>query len=172
MNVQFREPLFKANFTLFVSAFSEVVTYLDERAFDVAKVGGPRLAKALLLERDGESEVVLWFQPTFDPTNPVDMGVLAHEALHAVHFTLRGRGVEDSSLLDEVGNYFIEWLVREIAERVMAMQQRDGWADTGLKAGDRLVAFVDGEPTDFILVADKGVRLAPRRATGQPPTLP
>jgi hypothetical protein len=27
-------------------------------------------------------------------------------------------GVECSSVLDEVGNYFLEWLVREIADRL------------------------------------------------------
>jgi hypothetical protein len=116
---QFKEPLFKANFTLFVSEFAAVVAYLKERDFSTVDLT-PKLAKTILCERDGESEIILWFRSDFDPRQPADMAVLAHEALHAVHFTLRGRGVECSSILDEVGNYFVEWLVREIAERTMA----------------------------------------------------
>lgn len=114
---QFREPLFKANFTLLVGEFDDLTAFLRERAFGTDDLQ-PRQAKTMLLERDGANEVVLWFRPAFDPRQPEDMGLLAHEALHAVHFTLRQRGVEDSSVLDEVGNYFIEWLVKAIAAQV------------------------------------------------------
>lgn len=114
---QFRDPLFRAPFTVFVSDYDDAVTYMRDRGIETDNMGGPQAAKTLLLVQDGASEVLLWFPPDFTPRTPEGMGLLAHEALHAVHFTLRHRGVEDSSVLDEVGNYFLEWLVREIAQR-------------------------------------------------------
>lgn len=125
---QFRDPVFKGCFALCVGDFKEVVEYLRDRDFDTADMG-PKLAKTLLLKKDGASEVLIWFQPDFS-LRPECLGVLAHEALHAVHFMLQDRGMSSGSILDEVGNYYIEWLVREIANLVTRFASPDQLSDT------------------------------------------
>lgn len=114
-----KDPIFKGNFRLFVGEFTEVEQYMDERDLDRSTVGGPHLAKTLNVEKDGCHEVLLWFRPDWHPNTPDHIAVLAHEALHATHFVLQHRGISDAAILDEVGNYYIEWLVREICARVL-----------------------------------------------------
>jgi hypothetical protein len=113
--LQFRDPVFKGCFTLFVGPWEDVVAYLRERDFTTDDISAPKAAKTLSLESTGAHEVLLWFPDGWTLATPDGIALLAHEALHAVHFQLKTRGVEASSLLDEVGNYYLEWLVREIA---------------------------------------------------------
>lgn len=47
----------------------------------------------------------------FNPDYNIDSGTVAHEALHAVNFMLKARGVEVDTTNDEVQAYFLEWVV-------------------------------------------------------------
>jgi hypothetical protein len=124
----FRDPVFKGCFTLFVSEFADVLAYLHERDCQL-KDEAPKAAKTILLVKDGADEVVIWFPRTWTPYTANGMALLAHEALHAAHFALKERGVEDSTILDEVGNYYVEWLVREICNRLSPAAPSGGeWA--------------------------------------------
>lgn len=113
-----KDPIFKGNFRVFVGEFAEVERYMDERDLDWSTCGGPKLAKTINVEKDGCHEVLLWFRPEWRPTTPDNIAVLAHEAIHAAHFVLQHRGVGAAAILDEVVNYYVEWLVSGICECV------------------------------------------------------
>jgi hypothetical protein len=115
--LRLKDELFKGNFTLFVGDFADVVAFMRERDFDPTGET-PHLAKAIWLERGGCSEVVLWFRSSWNPRSADGLAVLAHEALHAVHFVLRSRGMSEATMLDEVANYYVEWLVASIIRAV------------------------------------------------------
>ena len=120
------DPIFRGNFVVFVGAFSEVERYLRSRNGDASNLSSPKEAKTIEFvdEKAGTMEVLLWFRPEFDPTEPLGQSTLAHEAMHAVYFVLRARGVDDSAVLNEVGNYYMEWLVLQVASRIRHRQSR------------------------------------------------
>jgi hypothetical protein len=120
----FRDPVYKGNFRLFVGHFRQVERFLRVRDFSLKNVGAPRLAKTIRLERDGAHEVVLWFPSDWSPSTAGGAAVLAHEALHATAFVLQSAGIADNAILDEVGTYYIEWLVKEILSRVLRPERR------------------------------------------------
>lgn len=115
MKIHVFDPVFKGHFTVFVGDFGLVRRYVHARGFD--DPGVPQLAKTIFMSRDGNSEIVMWFRPDWRPNSPRGAAVLAHEALHAVHFALKARGMSNGAILDEVANYYLEWLIAEIAAR-------------------------------------------------------
>ena len=83
-----RDPLFKGCFRVIVGDYGKVDRYLRAKGVDADNLGGPKLAKAI------------------------------EEVLHACMFVLRNRGLTDRTILDEVGNYYVKWLVHAITKRV------------------------------------------------------
>lgn len=55
---------------------------------------------------------VFWFASTSDTA------VIAHEALHAVYWILKRKGLTLDEPSEEAYTYYLEWLVREIQNRM------------------------------------------------------
>lgn len=115
MRFHIYDPVFKGHFTVFAGEYRAVRRYVIARGFD--DPGDPHLAKTIFMARNGCSEIVMWFRPDWKANSPRGAAVLAHEALHAVHFMLKSRGMSNGAILDEVANYYIEWLVAEVTAR-------------------------------------------------------
>jgi hypothetical protein len=64
-----------------------------------------------LHEEDYGQVVLIWVRPE------VNIGVLAHEALHAASFVLRRKGLRFSSKSEEAFTYYMEWIFEEALKR-------------------------------------------------------
>lgn len=60
-----------------------------------------------------DDDVVIWLR-RFSPRKPSDMGVLAHECLHATDFILWRAGISMTHSSEEAFNYLLGWMVEKI----------------------------------------------------------
>ncbi len=115
-----QDPIYGMPYTLLLGSREEASRWLMRRVKNDAEVGLEKFeyasAVTWFLEFDDETKrLVLWFPAPFDHEH---LPSLAHEAFHAVSYTMDAVGLPLDEEHDEAYAYYLGWVFRECLKRL------------------------------------------------------
>ena len=75
--------------------------------------------KTLFTTGGDGTALTIWLPEWWSPKRSKDLGILAHEALHAASYVLRCRNVEFAEASEEAFAYYVTWIFRNCHERLV-----------------------------------------------------
>lgn len=117
----FRDTLYKIRFFLYHSPERRLVARCAKDGQPIDAHDGAARTVAYVSEGFGQLVVHLWFSPDTNLRSPFGVSCLAHECVHAANavFDRIGATATFDWHADEPYAYYVEYLVRECARRLV-----------------------------------------------------
>lgn len=108
----FNDPIYDVEFYVLRCPFAQLEPWIVANLTTEFEIGEEGDAHTMIGK--GAKVITFWFPPKVD----IDLGVIAHEAVHGACSVLRDRGIRFTTGAEEALAYYVGYLVREIMERL------------------------------------------------------